>query len=222
MGGAAATELDARAGNAEDFRTIVPLILLISAVILLGVLRAPLVALTLLVVNIASAAAAIGLGAALSRVIFGQAAIDAQVPILAFLFLVALGIDYSIFLSHRAKKESEVHGARQGIIDAVAHTGGVITSAGIVLAGVFAALGMLPLMVLGQLGLIVGVGVLVDTVLVRTIIVPAIFGLAGSRIWWPNRRIARAEAVADSAAPARSGAGSVAVEEPRVEVVHGR
>lgn len=222
VGGAAAMEIDARAGNAEDFRTIVPLILLISAVILLGVLRAPLVALTLLVVNIASAAAAIGLGAALSRVIFGQAAIDAQVPILAFLFLVALGIDYSIFLSHRAKKESEVHGARQGIIDAVAHTGGVITSAGIVLAGVFAALGMLPLMVLGQLGLIVGVGVLVDTVLVRTIIVPAIFGLAGSRIWWPNRRIARAEAVADSAAPARSGAGSVAVEEPRVEVVHGR
>ena len=222
VGGAAATELDARDGNAEDFRTIVPLILLISAVILLGVLRAPLVALTLLVVNIASAAAAIGLGAALSRVIFGQAAIDAQVPILAFLFLVALGIDYSIFLSHRAKKESEVHGARQGIIEAVAHTGGVITSAGIVLAGVFAALGMLPLMVLGQLGLIVGVGVLVDTVLVRTIIVPAIFGLAGSRIWWPNRTIARAEAVADSAAPARSGAGSVAVEEPRVEVVHGR
>lgn len=222
VGGAAATELDARDGNAQDFRTIVPLILLISAVILLGVLRAPLVALTLLVVNIASAAAAIGLGAALSRVIFGQAAIDAQVPILAFLFLVALGIDYSIFLSHRAKKESEVHGARQGIIDAVAHTGGVITSAGIVLAGVFAALGMLPLMVLGQLGLIVGVGVLVDTVLVRTIIVPAIFGLAGSRIWWPNRKIARAEAVADSAAPARSGEGSVAVEEPRVEVAHGR
>lgn len=222
VGGAAATELDARDGNAEDFRTIVPLILLISAVILLGVLRAPLVALTLLVVNIASAAAAIGLGAALSRVIFGQAAIDAQVPILAFLFLVALGIDYSIFLAHRAKKESEVHGARRGIIEAVAHTGGVITSAGIVLAGVFAALGMLPLMVLGQLGLIVGVGVLVDTVLVRTIIVPAIFGLAGNRIWWPNRKIARAEAVADSAAPARSGAGAVAVEEPRVEVVHGR
>ncbi|MFC9441986.1 MULTISPECIES: MMPL family transporter [Brevibacterium] len=222
VGGAAAMEIDARAGNAEDFRTIVPLILLISAVILLGVLRAPLVALTLLVVNIASAAAAIGLGAALSRVIFGQAAVDAQVPILAFLFLVALGIDYSIFLSHRAKKESEVHGARRGIIEAVAHTGGVITSAGIVLAGVFAALGMLPLMVLGQLGLIVGVGVLVDTVLVRTIIVPAILGLAGSRIWWPNRKIARAEAVADSAAPARSGAGSVAVEEPRVEVAHGR
>lgn len=191
VGGAAATELDARDGNARDFATIAPLVLAISFVILLGVLRAPFVALALLVVNIASAAAAIGLGSVLSRLFFGQAAIDAQVPILAFLFLVALGIDYSIFLSHRAKKESELHGARQGIIDAVAHTGGVITSAGIVLAGVFAALGMLPLMVLGQLGLIVGVGVLVDTVLVRTVIVPSIFGLAGDRIWWPNRRIAR-------------------------------
>ncbi|RAF17666.1 multidrug RND transporter, partial [Burkholderia multivorans] len=189
VGGAAATELDARDGNARDLATIAPLILAISFLVLLAILRAPLVALTLLVVNVASTAAAIGLGSALSRVFFGQAAIDAQVPILAFLFLVALGIDYSIFLSHRAKKESALHGSRQGIIEALAHTGGVITSAGIVLAGVFAALGMLPLMVLGQLGLIVGVGVLVDTVLVRTVIVPAIIALAGPRLWWPDRAI---------------------------------
>lgn len=203
VGGAAATELDARDGNAQDFLTIAPLILAISFIILLGILRAPLVAGTLLVVNVASSAAAIGLGAFLSRTIFGQAALDAQVPILAFLFLVALGIDYSIFLSHRAKKESVVHGARQGMIEAVSHTGGVITSAGIVLAGVFAALGMLPLMVLGQLGLIVGVGVLVDTVLVRTVIVPAIFGLAGNKMWWPNKAITHSEhkyADADAAA----------------------
>ena len=203
VGGAAATELDARDGNAQDFLTIAPMILAISFIILLGILRAPLVAGTLLVVNVASSAAAIGLGAFLSRTMFGQGALDAQVPILAFLFLVALGIDYSIFLSHRAKKESVVHGARQGMIEAVSHTGGVITSAGIVLAGVFAALGMLPLMVLGQLGLIVGVGVLVDTVLVRTVIVPAIFGLAGNRMWWPNRAITHSEhkyADADAAA----------------------
>src|SRR5699024_12324960 len=113
--------------------------------------------------------------------------LDAQVPILVLLFHVALGIDYSILLAHRAKKESVVHGGRQGMVEAVAHTGGVITSAGIVLAGVFAALGMLPLIVLGQLGLIVGVGVLVDTLLVRTVIVPAIFGLLGDDIWWPRR-----------------------------------
>ena len=214
VGGAAATELDARDGNAQDFLTIAPLILAISFIILLGILRAPLVAATLLVVNVASSAAAIGLGAFLSRAIFGQNAIDAQVPILAFLFLVALGIDYSIFLSHRAKKESVVHGARQGMIEAVAHTGGVITSAGIVLAGVFAALGMLPLMVLGQLGLIVGVGVLVDTVIVRTVIVPAIVGLASNRMWWPNKAITRSErkhADADAAnanANAKSNAGA--------------
>lgn len=193
VGGAAATELDARDGNQTDLVTIAPVVLAISFVILLAILRAPIVAGTLLIVNVASSAAAIGLGAFLSRTIFGQAALDAQVPILAFLFLVALGIDYSIFLSHRAKKESVIHGGRQGMIEAVSHTGGVITSAGIVLAGVFAALGMLPLMVLGQLGLIVGVGVLVDTIVVRTIIVPAIFGLIGDGIWWPNKEITHVE-----------------------------
>ena len=189
VGGAAATELDARDGNRTDFFTIVPMVLAISFIILLGILRAPIAAFTLLLVNVVSSAAAIGLGAFLSRTIFGQSALDAQVPILAFLFLVALGIDYSIFLAHRAKKESVLHGGRQGMVEAVAHTGGVITSAGIVLAGVFAALGMLPLMVLGQLGLIVGVGVLVDTIIVRTVIVPSIFGLVGNRMWWPNKEI---------------------------------
>ncbi|WP_169253319.1 MMPL family transporter [Brevibacterium sp. 'Marine'] len=191
VGGAAATELDARDGNWTDFVTIVPMVLAISFIILLGILRAPIAAFTLLLVNVVSSAAAIGLGAFLSRTIFGQSALDSQVPILAFLFLVALGIDYSIFLAHRAKKESVLHSGRQGMIEAVAHTGGVITSAGIVLAGVFAALGMLPLMVLGQLGLIVGVGVLVDTIIVRTIIVPSIFGLVGNRMWWPNKVITR-------------------------------
>ncbi|AZU01854.1 MMPL family transporter [Brevibacterium linens] len=189
VGGAAATELDARDGNRTDFVTIVPMVLAISFIILLGILRAPIAAFTLLLVNVVSSAAAIGLGAFLSRTIFGQSALDAQVPILAFLFLVALGIDYSIFLAHRAKKESVLHGGRQGMVEAVAHTGGVITSAGIVLAGVFAALGMLPLMVLGQLGLIVGVGVLVDTIIVRTVIVPSIFGLVGDKMWWPNKVI---------------------------------
>ena len=189
VGGAAATELDARDGNQTDFFTIVPMVLVISFIILLGILRAPIAAFTLLLVNVVSSAAAIGLGAFLSRSIFGQSALDAQVPILAFLFLVALGIDYSIFLAHRAKKESVLHGGRQGMVEAVAHTGGVITSAGIVLAGVFAALGMLPLMVLGQLGLIVGVGVLVDTIIVRTVIVPSIFGLVGDKMWWPNKVI---------------------------------
>ena len=212
VGGAAATELDARDGNAQDFFTIAPLVLAISFIILLGILRAPFVAATLLVVNVASSAAAIGLGAFLSRTIFGQSALDAQVPILAFLFLVALGIDYSIFLAHRAKKESVGYGARQGMIEAVSHTGGVITSAGIVLAGVFAALGMLPLMVLGQLGLIVGVGVLVDTIVVRTVIVPAIVGLVGNRIWWPNKAITHSDRKFASEDVAAAGGAQTAPE----------
>lgn len=210
VGGAAATELDARDGNQSDFVTIVPMILAISFIILLGILRAPIAAFTLLLVNVVSSAAAIGLGAFLSRMFFDQSALDAQVPILAFLFLVALGIDYSIFLAHRAKKESVIHGGRQGMIEAVAHTGGVITSAGIVLAGVFAALGMLPLMVLGQLGLIVGVGVLVDTLIVRTVIVPSIFGLVGNRIWWPNKAITHFHENAEAGVPSGASDGSTA------------
>lgn len=210
VGGAAATELDARDSNQSDFFTIVPMILAISFIILLGILRAPIAAFTLLLVNVVSSAAAIGLGAFLSRMIFDQSALDAQVPILAFLFLVALGIDYSIFLAHRAKKESVIHGGRQGMIEAVAHTGGVITSAGIVLAGVFAALGMLPLMVLGQLGLIVGVGVLVDTLIVRTVIVPSIFGLVGNRIWWPNKAITHFHENAEAGVPSGASDGSTA------------
>nr|WP_231980297.1 MMPL family transporter [Tessaracoccus coleopterorum] len=142
----------------------------------------------LLLVNLASAVAAIGAGAWLSRVLFDQQALDLQVPLLAFLFLVALGIDYTIFLVHRARAEAAVLGTKDGMVEAVSHTGSVITSAGIVLAAVFAALGVLPLVTLGQLGLIVGVGVIVDTLVVRTVIVPAIFALVGDRIWWPGSR----------------------------------
>ena len=123
--------------------------------------------------------------------LFDQPALDLQVPLLAFLFLVALGIDYTIFLVHRARAEAEVVGTREGMVQAVSHTGAVITSAGIVLAAVFAALGVLPLVTLGQLGLIVGVGVVVDTLVVRTVIVPALFGVLGDRIWWP-RKVAQA------------------------------
>jgi len=155
------------------------------------VLRSLVAPVLLLLVNLASAVAAIGAGAWLSRVLFGQQALDLQVPILAFLFLVALGIDYTIFLVHRARTEATRLGTRAGMVEAVAHTGSVITSAGIVLAAVFAALGVLPLVTLGQLGLIVGIGVLVDTLVVRTVIVPAIFSLTGDRIWWPGKLHAR-------------------------------
>lgn len=191
VGGAVATDLDARAGNERDLMLIAPLVLAVSFVVLLVLLRSIIAPVLLLLVNLASAVAAIGAGAWLSRVLFDQHALDLQVPLLAFLFLVALGIDYTIFLVHRARSEAAIRGTRAGMVEAVAHTGAVITSAGIVLAAVFAALGVLPLVTLGQLGLIVGVGVIVDTLVVRTVIVPAIFALVGDRIWWPSTVKAR-------------------------------
>ena len=187
VGGAVATDMDANAGNLRDLLVIAPMVLAVSFIVLLLLLRSLVAPVVLLAVNLASAVAAIGAGVWLSRVLFGRPALDSQVPILAFLFLVALGIDYTIFLVHRAKAEAVYVGTRQGMVEAVAHTGSVITSAGIVLAAVFAALGVLPLVTLGQLGLIVGVGVIVDTLVVRTVIVPALFSVLGDKMWWPGR-----------------------------------
>lgn len=187
VGGAVATDVDAREGNLQDLLLIAPLVLAVSFIILVILLRSLVAPVLLLLVNLTSAVAAIGAGAWLSRTLFGQQALDLQVPLLSFLFLVALGIDYTIFLVHRARHEVPAHGTKAAMVEAVTHTGAVITSAGIVLAGVFAALGVLPLVTLGQLGLIVGIGVIVDTIVVRTVIVPAIFTLVGDRIWWPSR-----------------------------------
>ncbi|WP_293878616.1 MMPL family transporter [uncultured Brevibacterium sp.] len=187
VGGAVAEDLDARDGNKRDLFLIAPLILGVCFVVLLVLLRSIVAPVLLLLVNLTSTVAAIGAGAWLSRVFLGQQALDLQVPLLAFLFLVALGIDYTIFLVHRARNEAKVHGTRDGVVEAITHTGGVITSAGVVLAAVFAALGILPLVTLGQLGLIVGVGVIVDTLVVRAVIVPSIFTLMGDKIWWPSK-----------------------------------
>lgn len=188
VGGAVATDYDSCAGNVRDFALLVPMIIAVSLLVLAALTRSVLAPILLIAVNIASAVAAIGAGSWLSRMLFDQPALDMQVPLLAFLFLVALGIDYTIFLVHRAQSEARTRGTREGMVAAVAHTGGVITSAGIVLAAVFAALGVLPLVTLGQLGLIVGVGVIVDTLVVRTVIVPALFALLGDRIWWPQKQ----------------------------------
>ena len=108
-------------------------------------------------------------------------------PLLAFVFLVALGVDYNIFLVTRAAEEARGHGAKQGMLRALAATGGVITSAGILLAAVFAVLGVLPLVVLAQLGVVICVGVLLDTLVVRTVLVPALALILGDRFWWPRR-----------------------------------
>lgn len=187
VGGPVAADLDAREGNQRDLLLVVPLVLAVSLLVLIVLLRSLVAPVLLLAVNILSAVAAIGAGTWLSRVLFGWDALDLQVPLLSFLFLVALGIDYTIFLVHRARVEAKTVGTRQGMVRALTATGGVITSAGVVLAAVFAALGLLPLVTLGQIGLIVGIGVLVDTFVVRTLVVPAIFAIVGDRMWWPGK-----------------------------------
>lgn len=187
VGGPVAADLDAREGNRRDLLLVVPLVLAVSLLVLIVLLRSLVAPVLLLAVNILSAVAAIGAGTWLSRVVFGWDALDLQVPLLSFLFLVALGIDYTIFLVHRARVEAKTVGTRQGMVRALTATGGVITSAGVVLAAVFAALGLLPLVTLGQIGLIVGIGVLVDTFVVRTLVVPAIFTIVGDRMWWPGK-----------------------------------
>lgn len=186
VGGPVAADLDAREGNRRDLLLVVPLVLAVSLLVLVVLLRSLVAPVLLLAVNILSAVAAIGAGTWMSRVLFGWDALDLQVPLLSFLFLVALGIDYTIFLVHRARVEAKTVGTRHGMVRASTATGGVITSAGVVLAAVFAALGLLPLVTLGQIGLIVGVGVLVDTFVVRTLVVPAVFAIVGDRMWWPG------------------------------------
>lgn len=186
VGGQNAEGLDVKDSAERDLITIAPLILGVALFMLIVLLRAILAPVLLIGINLVSAIAAIGVGTWVGRRMFGFPALDVNVPLLAFLFLVALGIDYTIFLVHRALQLAPSAGTREAITHAVSHTGAVITSAGIVLAAVFAALGVLPLVTLGQLGLIVGLGVLVDTLLVRTVIVPAVFALIGDRIWWPR------------------------------------
>lgn len=186
VGGAPATDVDVREGSERDLWVVAPLVLAVVALILAALLRSLVAPVVLMAVNIASTLATIGAGAWLGRQFFDWHALDTPVPLLAFLFLVALGIDYTIFLVHRVRSEVAELGTPAAVVRGVSTTGVVITSAGIVLAGVFAALGVLPLITLGQLGLIVGLGVVVDTMLVRTLIVPAIISILGDRFWWPG------------------------------------
>lgn len=188
VGGSDAQARDASAAAARDRTVIIPAILAVVLVVLYILLRSALAPLILVAVTVLSALAALGLGGWASVHVFGFPALDNTAPLFAFLFLVALGVDYTIFLVTRAREETPEHGTKQGIIRAVSATGAVITSAGIVLAAVFCVLGVLPLIVLTQIGIIVGLGILLDTFVVRTVIIPALFTLIGPRIWWPALR----------------------------------
>ncbi|WP_396902550.1 MMPL family transporter [Mycolicibacterium sp.] len=186
VGGSDAQATDIASAAQRDRLVVIPAILAVVLAVLYLLLRSALAPLVLVGVTVLSALAALGLGGWASVHVFGFPALDNSTPLFAFLFLVALGVDYTIFLVTRAREETPEFGTRQGIVRAVSATGAVITSAGVVLAAVFCVLGVLPLIVLTQLGIIVGLGILLDTFLVRTVIIPALFTLIGPRIWWPG------------------------------------
>ncbi len=186
VGGPTAQEFDLRQSAARDNRLVIPLTLLVVFVILVVLLRAVAAPLLLILSVILSFAAALGTGIFVSDHIFGFTGVGPTLPLLAFVFLVALGIDYNIFLMARVREESAAHGTREGTLRGLAVTGAVITGAGIVLAGTFGALAVLPLVVLTQIGFIVAFGVLLDTFVVRSVIVPAAVMDSGRRVWWPS------------------------------------
>lgn len=186
VGGAAAEQLDTQLAGERDLRVIVPVVLLVILVILMLLLRSLTAALLLVVANVLSFAAALGVSAIVFNHVLHFPGADPTVPLFGFAFLIALGVDYSIFLMTRVREESLQVGTRDGVLRGLAVTGGVITSAGVVLAATFAALGVIPLLFLAQLAFIVAFGVLVDTLLVRTLLVPAVVHELGARTWWPS------------------------------------
>jgi RND superfamily putative drug exporter len=187
VGGQSAIGYDVDQSSRRDNRVIIPIVLLLIAVILGFLLRSILAAALLLGTVVLSFAATLGVCALVFDHVFGFAGTDAAFPLFAFIFLVALGIDYNIFLMTRVREESLKIGTRAGIIKGLTVTGGVITSAGIVLAATFGVLGILPLVFLAELGFAVAFGVLLDTIIVRSLLVPALVRVIGPKIWWPSK-----------------------------------
>jgi RND superfamily putative drug exporter len=187
VGGTSAVYFDVRTANDRDNKTIIPIILLVITLILGVLLRSIVSAIVLLGTVVLSYFATLGVCALVFNHIFGFAGGDNSFPLFAFIFLVALGIDYNIFLMTRVREESAKIGTRAGVIKGVTVTGAVITSAGVVLAATFAVLGLLPLVPLAQLGFAVAFGVLLDTIIVRSILVPALVHEIGPKIWWPSK-----------------------------------
>ena len=187
VGGTSAVYYDVRQANNRDNRVIIPIILLVITLILGVLLRSILSAIVLLGTVVLSYFATLGVSALVFNHVFGFAGGDNSFPLFAFIFLVALGIDYNIFLMSRVREESQKIGTRAGVIKGLTVTGSVITSAGIVLAATFAVLGLLPLVPLAQLGFAVAFGVLLDTIIVRSILVPALVHEIGPKIWWPSK-----------------------------------
>jgi putative drug exporter of the RND superfamily len=187
VGGATAVEKDVRDAASRDSQRIIPLTLVVVFLVLVLLLRAVTAPRLLIGTVVVSFAAALGVGAVVFDVIFGFPGSDPSLPLFAFVFLVALGIDYNIFLMARVREETMKRGTRDGMLRGLAVTGGVITSAGIVLAGTFSVLAVLPLVFLTEIGFVIAFGVLLDTFLVRSVLVPALVFDIGDRVWWPSR-----------------------------------
>ncbi|MEO8091414.1 MAG: MMPL family transporter [bacterium] len=186
VGGGAATQYDFDQAIESDLTLIAPVALLLIAVILAILLRALVAPLVLIASVILSFLCTLGISVLFIRFVVGDAGFDASIPTFAFIFLVALGIDYTIFLMARVREESRRHGTREGMLRAIAATGPVITSAGIILAGTFTVLMTLPVTYTFDLGFMVALGILLDTFIVRTIMVPAAVELLGDKVWWPS------------------------------------
>lgn len=186
VGGATAVNLDVQRASADDNRLIIPVILFVVFLILVVLLRSILAPLVLMGTVVLSFGAAIGVSALVFRYVFGYAGADTSFPLFVFVFLVALGIDYNIFLMTRVREEAIRLGHRRGSLVGLAATGGVITSAGLVLAGTFAVLGTLPLVAFAEIGFAVAFGVLLDTLVVRSVLVTALNLDIGKAMWWPS------------------------------------
>nr|WP_238357272.1 MMPL family transporter [Kribbella italica] len=192
VGGTTAINLDVLDSSERDLKVIIPTILAVIFVVLMLLLRSVAAALLLVICNVLSFGATVGVSALFFNHVFDFPGADPSIPLYAFVFLVALGIDYSIFLMTRVREESIEQGTRPGILVALAVTGGVITSAGVVLAATFSALAVLPILFLVQIAFMVAFGVLLDTTVVRSLLVPALSHDIGRRIWWPSK-LAKAE-----------------------------
>jgi len=186
VGGASAVERDLRAAATRDTMLLPPIVLAVTFLVLVLLLRAVVASALIILAVILSNLAAIGASVLIFRYVFGFEGVDPSFPLYGFIFLVALGVDYSIFLMARVREETERHGTHEGTLRGLAATGSVITSAGIVLAGTFSVLCVLPLVALIEVGFVVAFGIIVDTFIVRSILVPALVLDLGSRTWWPS------------------------------------
>ena len=197
VGGNTAINLDVKRASAHDRAVIIPVILAVVFLILALLLRALIAPIMLIATVVLSFAAALGVSALMFNHVFNFGGADTSFPLFVFVFLVAFGIDYNIFLMTRVREEAGKHGSQHGALTGLAATGGVITSAGAVLAGTFAALATLPVTFLAELGFAVAFGVLLDTIVVRSVLVTALNLDLGRWNWWPGKLARRPATEAD-------------------------